>query len=131
MKKYKLTDATMLFRGRTLHRIVALRDVGTVKEGDRGGWIEKEEIYRRRVHVGSMATQKSLTTHGSLTMRKSMTTHGSLTKRKSMATQKSLTKRKSMATQKSLTMRKSMATQKFMTMRKSMAMLKYLIKQIT
>jgi hypothetical protein len=43
MKKYKLTDETMLFRGRTLHRIVALRDFNDVKKGDKGGWIEKEE----------------------------------------------------------------------------------------
>lgn len=43
MKKYKLTDETKIFCGKPLHRIVALRDFGNVKEGDRGGWIEKEE----------------------------------------------------------------------------------------
>ena len=43
MKKYKLTDDTKLVFGRTLHRIVALRDFGNVKKGDKGGWIEKED----------------------------------------------------------------------------------------
>ena len=43
MKKYELTDETKLYNGRTLHRIVALRDFGDVKKGDKGGWIEKEE----------------------------------------------------------------------------------------
>lgn len=43
MKKYKLTDETSLCCGKPLHRIVALRDFGRVKKGDKGGWIEKEE----------------------------------------------------------------------------------------
>ncbi len=43
MKKYELTDETKCFCGRTLHRIVALRDFGSVKKGDKGGWIEKED----------------------------------------------------------------------------------------
>ena len=43
MKKYKLTDETKSFCGKPLHRIVALRDFGSVKKGDKGGWIEKEE----------------------------------------------------------------------------------------
>lgn len=43
MKKYKLTDETSLCCGRTLHRIVALRDFDGVRKGDKGGWIEKEE----------------------------------------------------------------------------------------
>ena len=41
-KKYKLTDETNEWLGRTLYRIEALRDFGDVKAGDRGGWIEKE-----------------------------------------------------------------------------------------
>lgn len=32
-----------VFGGITLRRIVALRDFGDVKAGDKGGWIEKEE----------------------------------------------------------------------------------------
>ena len=32
-----------MFGGITLRRIVALRDFGDVKAGDKGGWIEKEE----------------------------------------------------------------------------------------
>lgn len=43
MKKYKLTDETKIFCGKPLHRIVALRDFGIVKKGNKGGWIEKEE----------------------------------------------------------------------------------------
>lgn len=43
MKKYKLTYETSLCCGRTLHRIVALRNFGNVRKGDIGGWIEKEE----------------------------------------------------------------------------------------
>ena len=43
MKKYELTDETKFFCGKPLHRIVALRDFGSVKKGDKGGWIEKEE----------------------------------------------------------------------------------------
>ena len=43
MKKYKLTDETRQLFDRTLHRIVALRDFGNIKEGDIGGWIEKEK----------------------------------------------------------------------------------------
>lgn len=43
MKKYKLTDETKWLYGRSLHRIVALRDFCNVKKGDKGGWIEKED----------------------------------------------------------------------------------------
>ena len=43
MKKYELTTETLQFAGRTLHRIKALRDFGSVKAGELGGWIEKEE----------------------------------------------------------------------------------------
>ena len=42
MKKYELTNETMVVDGRTLHRIRALRSFGNVKAGDLGGWIEKE-----------------------------------------------------------------------------------------
>ena len=40
--KYKLTDETIEFEGRTLHRIQAITNFGDVKEGDLGGWIEHE-----------------------------------------------------------------------------------------
>lgn len=43
LKKYKLTDETIIFNGITLHRIEALMDFGNVKAGDKGGWIENEE----------------------------------------------------------------------------------------
>ena len=43
MKKFKLTDKTLKFDGRTLHRIEALRDFSDVKAGDEGGFVEKEE----------------------------------------------------------------------------------------
>ena len=42
--KYKLTDVVMTTNsGVLLHRIECVRSFGNVKEGDRGGWIEKEE----------------------------------------------------------------------------------------
>ena len=43
MKKYELSTETLHFAGRTLHRIKALRDFGSVKAGELGGWIESEE----------------------------------------------------------------------------------------
>ena len=42
MEKFKVTDITKEWEGRTLYRIQALRDFGLVKAGDLGGWIEKE-----------------------------------------------------------------------------------------
>lgn len=42
-KKYILTDATMTHKGRTLHRVQAVRDFGYIKTGELGGWIESEE----------------------------------------------------------------------------------------
>lgn len=42
-KKYRLTEETKEWCGRTLHRIEALKDFGDVKAGDKGGWIAKEE----------------------------------------------------------------------------------------
>ena len=41
-KKYILTDETYVWGKRTLYRIKAIRDFGNVKEGDLGGFIEKE-----------------------------------------------------------------------------------------
>ena len=41
-RKYELTDETREVYGHTLHRIVAVRSFGSVKAGDKGGWIEKE-----------------------------------------------------------------------------------------
>ena len=43
MKKYELTTGTLQFAGRTLHRIKAVKDFGSVKAGEFGGWIESEE----------------------------------------------------------------------------------------
>jgi hypothetical protein len=40
--KYKLTDKTITYCGRTLHRIQALKDFSDIKAGDLGGWIESE-----------------------------------------------------------------------------------------
>jgi hypothetical protein len=42
MQKYKFTNETQQYFGRTLHRIVATRNFGTVKKGDLGGFIENE-----------------------------------------------------------------------------------------
>lgn len=43
MKKYELTKETVTIFGKTLYRIRAVRDFGSVKAGDLGGYIEKEE----------------------------------------------------------------------------------------
>lgn len=40
MKKFELTNETIEYLGRTLHRIRALRDFSNVKAGDLGGYIE-------------------------------------------------------------------------------------------
>ena len=42
MKKYKLTEETIIVNGRTLYRIEALKDFNDVKKGDKGGFVEKE-----------------------------------------------------------------------------------------
>lgn len=42
MKKYELTEETVTVYGKTLYRIRAVRDFGSVKAGDLGGYIEKE-----------------------------------------------------------------------------------------
>ena len=46
-KKYTLTSETIKYKGHTLHRIKALKDIVinteiTIKKGNLGGWIEKE-----------------------------------------------------------------------------------------
>lgn len=43
-KKYRLTEETKEWCGHTLHRIEALKDFNDVKTGDKGGWIEKENL---------------------------------------------------------------------------------------
>lgn len=43
MRKYKLTEETISYMGKTLYRIEAVRDFRDVKAGDRGGYIEKED----------------------------------------------------------------------------------------
>ena len=42
-KKYKLTEESINYFGKTLYRIEALKDFGNVKKGDKGGYIEKED----------------------------------------------------------------------------------------
>lgn len=42
-KKYELTEDTIVYRGKELHRIKALRDFGDVKKGSLGGFIESED----------------------------------------------------------------------------------------
>ena len=43
MKKYELTEETVTVYGKTLYRIRAVRDFGSVKTGEFGGYVEKEE----------------------------------------------------------------------------------------
>lgn len=42
-RKYELTEETVKFGSRTLHRIKAARDFGKIRKGELGGFIEKEE----------------------------------------------------------------------------------------
>ncbi len=42
MKKFKLTDETKVWWGKTLYRIEALVDFAAIKKGERGGWVGKE-----------------------------------------------------------------------------------------
>ena len=43
MKKYELTTEILQFAGRTLHRIKAVKDFGSIKAGEFGGYIENEK----------------------------------------------------------------------------------------
>ena len=43
MKKYEFTGEVKLWVGKTLHQIKAVVAFGSVKAGEIGGWIEKEE----------------------------------------------------------------------------------------
>ena len=43
MKKYELTTETLQLAGLTLHKIKAVKNFGSVKAGELGGWIESEE----------------------------------------------------------------------------------------
>jgi hypothetical protein len=40
--KYKLTDNTKTIAGVTVYQIEAIKDFGSVREGDLGGWLERE-----------------------------------------------------------------------------------------
>jgi len=44
MKKFILTKVTKVNYGVTLYQIKAVRSFGNIKEGELGGWIEKEKI---------------------------------------------------------------------------------------
>ena len=41
--KYKLTEESINYCGRTLYRIEALKDFGIVKKGDKGGYVQSDE----------------------------------------------------------------------------------------
>ena len=41
-KKYKLTDETIIHNGKTLYRIEALRNFSTIKQGEKGGFVESK-----------------------------------------------------------------------------------------
>ena len=43
MKKYEMTSNTKEFSGHKLFQIKALKNFGSIKAGDLGGYIEKEE----------------------------------------------------------------------------------------
>ena len=42
-KKYKLTEESIDFMGKTLYRIEALKDFGKVNKGDKGGYVQSEK----------------------------------------------------------------------------------------
>ena len=42
-KKYKLTEESINYFGKTLYRIEALKDFANVKKGDKGGYVQSEE----------------------------------------------------------------------------------------
>ena len=46
--KYKLTEESISYFGKTLYRIEALKDFANVKKGDKGGYIEKEDNLSQR-----------------------------------------------------------------------------------
>ena len=50
-KKYKLTEESIKFNGKTLYRIESLIDFGTIKKGDRGGFIESERNLSHEGHA--------------------------------------------------------------------------------
>lgn len=43
MNKYELTSKTLQCSRHTLHQIKALKNFGSIKAGELGGWVEKEE----------------------------------------------------------------------------------------
>ena len=49
-KKYKLTDECITIDNKTLYRIEAIKDFGSVKKGDKGGFVESE---KNLVHYGN------------------------------------------------------------------------------
>lgn len=42
-KKYKLTEESINYYGKTLYRIEALKDFSKIKKGDKGGYVESEK----------------------------------------------------------------------------------------
>ena len=42
-KKYRLTDQSMLYNGKMIYRIEALKDFNDVKKGEYGGFVESED----------------------------------------------------------------------------------------
>ena len=42
-KKYKLTEESIIYFGKTLFRIEALKDFGNVNKGDKGGYVQSDE----------------------------------------------------------------------------------------
>lgn len=68
-KKYRLLkDDTIIVGGKTLYRIEALRDFADVKKGDKGGYVEEEEMLSHEMIAGYLTTLMYLTTLGYLAM---------------------------------------------------------------
>ena len=72
MRKYEFTDEKIFFTdirdfsSHAVHRIRAVRDFGTVKAGDLGGWLEKEENLSEQESVGAycLPVQQEQAGHG-------------------------------------------------------------------
>lgn len=57
--KYRIDkNDSINFYGRTLYRIVALKDFSDVKAGDKGGYVQSEETYLKQGIVGYTIMQR-------------------------------------------------------------------------
>lgn len=51
-KKYKFTDETRQYKGRLLHRIVALRDFSNIQAGEKAAGLRKKITFHMKAIAG-------------------------------------------------------------------------------